>query len=229
MSNIKTNKSIPVYNYNSFHLSIVTNLKTHPLEPMRDETPTMDYLTYDELEYVNAQSDAIKSGLIRFNEAQEQEIYESLNIKDWEKILTNENIKDYLLHPNKDGLQRILDIKDEITFERVRGILVSLVNSGDYDVSNRVMNLIQLRYGEFKKNVRNTKITLKEKDSSVNSTSSSEVEALKEQNNTLQEQMLQMQKMMEQMMAMQSQKTEIVEEPKTVSEPKKAGRPTTKK
>jgi hypothetical protein len=229
MSNIKTNKSIPVYNYNSFHLSIVTNVRTHALDPCRDNTPTMDFLSFDEIEYTNSQSDAIKSGLVRFGKDQEEEIYEALNIKDWDKILTNENIKDYLLHPNKDGLQRILDIKDEITFERVRGILVNLVNSGEYDVSNRVMNLIQLRYGEFKKNIRNTNLALKEKDATNNTNSSQEVEALKEQNNSLQEQMMQMQKMMEQMMAMQSQKIEVAEEQKTVSEPKKAGRPTTKK
>jgi hypothetical protein len=228
MSNIKANKSIPVYNYNPFHLSIVTNIKTHALEPCREDSPTMDFLTFDEIDYVNAQSDAIKTGLVRFNKDLEKDIYEALNIKDWEQILTNENIKKYLLSPDKDGLQIILDIKDEMTFERVRATLINLVNSGEYDVSNRVMNLIQLRYGEFKKNIRNTKLTLKEKGTTTEANSSAEVDALKEQNKSLQDQMAQLQEMMKQMMSMQNIKAEPKED-KSSEQPKKAGRPSTKK
>jgi hypothetical protein len=32
----------------------------------------MDYLTFEEIEYVNAQSNAIKNGLLRFAENQEK-------------------------------------------------------------------------------------------------------------------------------------------------------------
>lgn len=228
MSNIKTNKSVSVYNYNPFHLSIVTNVKTHALEPCREDSPTMDFLTYDEIDFVNSQSDAIKSGLVRFGKDLEKDIYEALDIKDWKNILTNENIKEYLLSPDKDGLQRILDIKDEMTFERVRAILTNLVNSGEYDVSNRVMNLIQLRYSEFRKNIRNTKLELKTKGTTSDTNAIAEVDALKEQNKSLQDQMVQLQEMMKQMMAMQSNKSEIKEDV-TSEEPKKAGRPSTKK
>jgi hypothetical protein len=189
----------------------------------------MDFLTFEEIEYLNAQSNDIKNGLIRFGKEQEKEIYEALDIKDWERILTNENIKDYLLYPDKDGLQNILDIKDEITFERVRCILINLINSGEYDVSNRVMNLIQLRYAEFKKNIRNTKLVLKDKDTVANTPSSQEVDALKEQNKSLQDQMAQLQEMMKQMMSMQNPNTESKEDTAVPVEPKKAGRPSTKK
>jgi hypothetical protein len=228
MSNIKTNKSIPVYNYNPFHLSIVTNIKTHALEPCREESPTMDFLTFDEIEFVNAQSDAIKTGLVRFGKDLEKDIYEALFINGWENILTNENIKKYLLSPDKDGLQIILDIKDEMTFERVRATLINLVNSGEYDVSNRVMNLIQLRYGEFKKNIRNTKLALKEKGTASEPNSSAEVEILKEKNKSLEDQMAQLQEMMKQMMSMQGAKVESKNNIAS-DEPKKAGRPSTKK
>jgi hypothetical protein len=86
MSNIKTNKSIPVYNYNPFHLSIITNVKTHALEPYREDSPTMDFLTFDEIDYVNSQSDAIKTGLVRFGKDLEKDINEFLTIADWKNM-----------------------------------------------------------------------------------------------------------------------------------------------
>jgi hypothetical protein len=226
MSDIKTNKLIPVYNYNAFHVSIVTNIKTHALEPCRDNSPTMDYLTFEEIEYVNAQSNAIKNGFIRFSSEQEKEIYEALNISDWDRILTNENIKEYLLNPSKDGLQRILDVRDEITFERVRCILTNLINSGDYDISNRVINLVQLRHTEFRKNISKTQITLRDKDGESKKASTEDVEALKEQNKSLEDKIEQMQKMMEQMMEIQ--KANVKPEEKKELESKKVGRPSTK-
>ena len=218
---IKENVSIPVLNYNESNVCIPTNISTHILPPAVDGVPSVDYLSFAEINYVNGISDCFRTGMVRFDDNDKEEVYSALNIANWENILTNEEIRDILLNPTIDGLQRIIDITNRSIFDRIRTIFVSLKENTDNDISNRVIKIMETREQEFKRGVYKTQIVLKPKDIPEKSVSNDEINAIKEQNAMLMEQLAEMQKMIA------SLKSDKSETPNTETI-KKAGRPSTK-
>lgn len=217
---IKENVSIPIFNYNESNICIPTNVSTHILPPAIDGVPSVDYLSFAEINYVNGISDCFRTGLVRFDDNDKEEIYRTLNIANWENILTNNEIKEILLNPTIEGLQKIIDITNVSIFDRVKTIFVSLKENTDNDISNRVIKIMETREQEFKRGIYKSQIVLKPKDVPEKTISNDEINAIKEQNTMLMEQLAEMQKMIA------SLKTNKVET--DVPEIKKAGRPSTK-
>lgn len=217
---IKENVSIPIFNYNESNICIPTNVSTHILPPAIDGVPSVDYLSFAEINYVNGISDCFRTGLVRFDDNDKEEIYRTLNIANWENILTNNEIKEILLNPTIEGLQKIIDITNVSIFDRVKTIFVSLKENTDNDISNRVIKIMETREQEFKRGIYKSQIVLKPKDVPEKTVSNDEINSIKEQNTMLMEQLAEMQKMIA------SLKTNKVET--DVPEIKKAGRPSTK-
>ena len=140
---IKENVSIPVLNYNESNVCIPTNISTHILPPAVDGVPSVDYLSFAEINYVNGISDCFRTGMVRFDDNDKEEVYSALNIANWENILTNDEIRDILLNPTIDGLQRIIDVTNRSIFDRIRTIFVSLKENIDNDISNRVIKIME--------------------------------------------------------------------------------------
>ena len=218
---IKENVSIPVLNYNESNVCIPTNISTHILPPAVDGVPSVDYLSFAEINYVNGISDCFRTGMVRFDDNDKEEVYSALNIANWENILTNDEIRDILLNPTIDGLQRIIDVTNRSIFDRIRTIFVSLKENTDNDISNRVIKIMETREQEFKRGVYKTQIVLKPKDIPEKSISNDEINAIKEQNAMLMEQLAEMQKMIA---SLKNDKSETSNTETT----KKAGRPSTK-
>ena len=223
-------KTINVLNYNQNIVIVSTKHDSYTIEPaINSENPTALPLSLDEILYINGNSAAFKTGILRFPKEIEKEMYEDyLRIPNWEDLLTIQDIEKTILHPTIEGLTKIINIKDTGMFDRVRGIFVRLKNTNDDDISLRVEKIIQARLDELRRGIRNTTITVKAKDA-VSNIPNEEVDALKEQNKALQEQMANMQKMMEQMMSMQSNTTSSAENENTDKAEekvaKKPGRP----
>jgi hypothetical protein len=230
---INENKLINVLNYNENPVAIKTHVREYLCQASENNNPSITPLTFSEIESLNSNSNAFKIGTLRFPSEIEAEVYEALRITDWEEILTNKDIEDIVLHPSLSGLTKLIAINNVQLFERVRGVFFSLKNTNQYDISTRVEKIVVARYKELCNRQIKTGIVLSTKDTNT-TVPSEEVSALKEQNNVLQEQMIQMQKMMKQMMAMQTANTtqqtdeKVIEEAVNV-EPKKAGRPPSKK
>lgn len=220
---IKENVSIPVYNYNESNICIPTNISTHILPPAVDGVPSVDYLSFAEINYVNGISDCFRTGLVRFDDKDKEEIYTALNVANWADILTNDEIRNILLNPTIDGLQRIIDVTNVSIFDRIRIIFVSLKENTDNDISNRVIKIMETREQEFKRGIYKSQITLKPKDAPEKSVSNDEINAIKEQNAMLMTQLAEMQKMISSLKDNKAEKTDVV-----VTETKKAGRPSTK-
>jgi hypothetical protein len=218
---IKENVSIPVLNYNESNVCIPTNISTHILPPAVDGVPSVDYLSFAEINYVNGISDCFRTGMVRFDDNDKEEVYSALNIANWENILTNDEIRDILLNPTIDGLQRIIDVTNRSIFDRIRTIFVSLKENTDNDISNRVIKIMETREQEFKRGVYKTQIVLKPKDIPEKSVSNDEINAIKEQNAMLMEQLAEMQKMIA---SLKSDKSKTSSTETT----KKTGRPSTK-
>lgn len=217
---IKENVSIPIFNYNESNICIPTNVSTHILPPAIDGVPSVDYLSFAEINYINGISDCFRTGLVRFDDNDKEEIYKALNIANWEDILTNNEIREILLNPTIEGLQKIIDITNVSIFDRIKTIFVSLKENTDNDISNRVIKIMETREQEFKRGIYKSQIVLKPKDVPEKTVSNDEINAIKEQNTMLIEQLAEMQKMIA------SLKTNKVGT--DVPEVKKAGRPSTK-
>lgn len=221
---LKDNK-VTLLNYNPFIVSVPTETRTYMLDPCYDyDVPTLVNVSFSDVEYVNSRSNAFRTGLLFFKPEQQEELYKELSIFDWKNIITNKEIENILMNPSMEGLQKILDIKDEITFERVYCILVHLENS-NVDLSNRVIKVIDARQKEFKRGKIKTEIVLQERvTKSVNMTD--DVDSLKKQNETMAKQLENMQIMMAELLGKKTDNSEkkVVEvaENKSV---KKAGRP----
>ena len=201
---IKETEKISVLNYNENRVSVeVAPNKSYSFEPSNDGvTPTVIPMSIDEIRYAN-NSTAFKNGTLFFDKSREEEIYKELNITDWQNILSNDAIREIILHPTYEGLNRIIAIKDSAEFERIRAVFHKLKQDETHDVSVRVAQIINTRYKELLNRQINTSIVLTKKDipETVNSV---EVDELKAQNAAMQEQMAQMQKLIEQMMATQN-------------------------
>lgn len=223
---IKDMKTINVLNYNSSTVVISTKHDSYAIEPAIDsDNPTILPLTLDEILYANANSMAFKSGILRFPEDIEKEMYEDyLRIPNWESLLTIKQIENIILHPTMEGLTKLVSVKDSGIFDRIRGVFIRLKNTTNDDISLRVEKIIEARGNELRNGIRNTQIVIKARDA-VSSVSTDEVDGLKKQNEVLQNQLNEMQAMMAEFLASQKKVNEnAVESEKSVVK-KKPGRP----
>ena len=223
---IKDMKTINVLNYNSSTVVISTKHDSYAIEPAIDsDNPTILPLTLDEILYANANSMAFKSGILRFPEDIEKEMYEDyLRIPNWESLLTIKQIENIILHPTMEGLTKLVSVKDSGIFDRIRGVFIRLKNTTNDDISLREEKIIEARGNELRNGIRNTQIVIKARDA-VSSVSTDEVDGLKKQNEVLQNQLNEMQAMMAEFLASQKKVNEnAVESEKSVVK-KKPGRP----
>lgn len=217
---LRETEKINVLNYNENRVSTMVSPTEHyGFDPSPDGiTPTVVPMTIDQIRYAN-NTTAFKGGLLFFERDKEAEIYEKLGISNWKDILRNEDIREILIHPTYDGLQKLIKIKDVSTFERVRAALHKLTMEGSHDVSIRVVQIVDTRYKELQDKKVNTSIVLEKKDVPV--AKSQEVENLRAENKAMQEQMQKMQEMMEQLLKQSASKEETVQ----ATQKKASGRP----
>ena len=154
-------------------------------------------MTIDEIRYAN-NSKAFKNGMLFFDKDMEEELYDELHIADWKNILTNDAIKNIILHPTFEGLSKIISIKDSAEFERVRAVFHKLRVENNQDISVRVSQIIETRYKELLNRRLTTSIELTKNDI-PEQVDTMAVNELKTQNILMQEQIAKMQKMIEEM------------------------------
>lgn len=194
--NFRGKKDIRVFNECPFQVNLVGQRRDYIFPPCIDE-PTMNFVDFDEIEYAHSRGKVFTTGLLTFDESEQEDMYNTLGIKNWrEKVWFSKDIEDAILNPSIEKVQRIIDIKDMLVFERVRGMMVRFINE-KRDVSQNVINLINGRYKELNAGNYTSKIKVRATDTEK-PVSSTEVEDLKRQNQELQ-------KMMQQMMEQMSQ------------------------
>jgi len=219
-------ENVTVLNYNEHYVFIPTETRTYTLTPAQDDIPSQVTMPFTDIEYVNGQSNAFRTGMLVFKHDNPKEIYEALNIYDYKDILSNKDIENILLNPTIEGLQKILDIYEESAFDRVRAVFVGLKNSNGYDLSQRVIRIIDKRSEEMKQKTYKSEIILQAKDASENSIESENVSALKLQNESMQKQLIEMQEMMAKLLSNQTNSNNIENEnTENDTETKKLGRP----
>ena len=216
-------KTYLVLNYSPSPIGIRTRNDSFVIEGGNSEEPTSMPFTLDEIVQINSGSRVFTSGLLRFEKEYEKDIYEELRIHDWQNIMTDEEIEEIIKNPTVEGLQKILDIKIEIYFERVYGVFMGLLNAG-YPISQKVQNIMKARRYEFSRNIKTTKISITPKDTQ-NDDIEKNVDEIRAQNEELKKQLAEIQAMMAQMNKSANEKatTSTVDYKEKVV--KKVGRP----
>lgn len=218
--------AITLQNYNPFTVLIPTQTRSFKLEPCIDGTPTLVTMQFSDCEYVNGQSNAFSTGLLIPKLDNPKEFYEALNIYDYEDILTNDKIEKILTKPTIEGLTKILAIEDDSLFERVRTILIKVKNLNGFNVSARVIDLVNVKYAELKRGIRKTEYVIQASHIGNDTIPSETLKQLKEQkekNKELENKLAELQTIMAKFM---ENKTENAE---TETAKKSAGRPKTTK
>ncbi len=191
MSKITELKHISVLNYNDNCVCVnVAPGKSICFEPASNGEPNMIPLTLDEIRYIN-NSTAFKAGWLEFPPELEAEIYDDLRI-DQSKVLKLKDIKEILLHPNKDGLQKLISIQSLSDFDRVRAQFQRLKYDG-YKLTLDIANIVDTRTKELFNNQIKTNIVIDDADVLANDT---KVKDLEDQLAKQSEEMEEMRKML---------------------------------
>lgn len=175
---INSTKTFNVLNKIQSPFSCETKIGSFVLWGGTSEHPYRLPLTIEEIRAINNVTNAFRIGRIWFDEADAKAIYADLRIADWEDILTDEQIEDIITRLDLEGFKKILAIRDEGYFERIRGVYIGMKNAG-ISISSKADNIIKARHEEFRKKQRTTKIIISEQDISQNAVKPKEVDALR--------------------------------------------------
>ena len=159
---INESSIINVLNYSDSPAVVTSNIRPdgYIFEPANNGVPFSIPLSFAEIRVINSQSAIFREGFLFFDKEQEKDVYEKLVIRDWEDILTDEQIDNIILNPNKDNLERILKIRTLSYFGRIYGRYIMLKNTNMHDISTRIANILNKRYEELYKNIKNTSIKI---------------------------------------------------------------------
>lgn len=220
---MNTNK-IRIENWNPFNLSIRSNLRDYLLSPIsEDGTPSMEYLTLEEVLWIDSNNNAIRTGFITINKDDRDEVFKAMKFEDGDKILTNKEAEDIFINPSLDGLTKIISVTDIGTFDRIYAVFTGLKEGGSVDISNRVINLMNERYKEMKRGILKSRILVEKKDTEQEITPTRAKE-LESQNQKLQDELSELKEMMKQFMSQQTAKTEAAEPTKKTTTTKRTAK-----
>lgn len=167
MSKIEINDStmIDVLNYSDSTVVLSTHLSPqgYAFDGIRVENePTIETISFSEIRQANSKTNLFRNGILRFSDKVEEVVYEKLGIKNWREILSPQDIRKIILKPSptEQDYKKILNITEPADFERVRGELIMLDNTGLYDISSRLKTTITKRYEEIKAGKTRTEIKI---------------------------------------------------------------------
>lgn len=170
MQSINDSTVIDVQNHLDNVIVVPTNIKPdgYVFEPGTEMSPYTLQLSFAEIRGINSNSNVFREGFLRFRQDSEKEVYEKLGIRNYQEILSDEDIRDIILNPSKEKLELVVNIQSASLFERIRGMLIMLENQGHFDISTRVKSLINARYDELYRGKRKSEIVVRSTASELN-------------------------------------------------------------
>lgn len=158
---IKETDKIKVLNKTQTRICFNVKDRAYDFPPAREESPVFNRMPFEDIDYVNNRTPLFKNGCLTFEDSVAAKVYKELGIdpKDG-TIWTEADIRDAIVNPTPENQKRIIELKDELTIERLRAELVGLTNSGQYDVSNRVADLVNGRYNELRRGIIKSKLSV---------------------------------------------------------------------
>lgn len=132
-------ENILVLSYNENQICVDGARESYKFKPSNGLEPVINIMPLSDIQYINSNTQIIKTGWLTFEDKDKAEIFKELRIRDWENILTNDDIKHILIKPTMEGLQKIIDIDNISYFDRVRIILHALIQDG-VDINKNIMS-----------------------------------------------------------------------------------------
>lgn len=153
---------VRVFNHGICSVAVKTNERTVLIKGTDDPNfPVMESFSLKELEYVNTHSPVIRSGLLEFAEEERDEIYKALHINNWDATCIFESeIDEILTTPTIAAMQRVTEVKDLPTIDRIFAHMKKLIQKNQADVSSRVQKVVMTRRDELRENILNSRIQL---------------------------------------------------------------------
>lgn len=151
--------SIKVYNYNGSFVGVAAKNRNIGFAGMQDGVPSMETLTFEEVEYINAHSRVFRVGRLEFEDGEREEIFAALKINN-ENVLYERDIDGLISKWSEENAKRILFIADLDTLERVRGRMLYHQNRADMDIPTRMVTLVSSRFRELIQGRTKSRITI---------------------------------------------------------------------
>jgi hypothetical protein len=163
---LNDNSIIFIYNENAgaVHIRTMANPEGYRVpECTEDGEPSQTPLTLADIR-MNIQSGVFRDGLLRIDPELEDEVLKKLGVyQKNENFLSEEDIKQIILEPTSENLQKIINITSPIIIEKVRYVLLNLIES-DEIVSLKAVELVDMRYKELYRGKRKSDLVIKVKE-----------------------------------------------------------------
>ena len=186
---INSTTPIKVYNHGVCNIGMAGQLREYML-PGATSAPTVLTMPFSEVEYINSRTNVFSSGALQFDPAKCDEVYKALYMDNWrDTVLFDEEIARIIRESDFSAAEKFLRVTDIATIQRVRGHLVGLLNSNTVDISKRMIDLIEARYDEVNRGVRQSKINLDTAAKRAKEDEDPRILAMQEQMRAMQEQM----------------------------------------
>jgi hypothetical protein len=109
----------------------------------------MERVLWEDIELENNKSDIFKTGRLRFNSDEEDEIYEKLGIDDRENIKTDKELMKLLSDDSMENLKKINKIKSLTLLTRMKKILFKMERANKIP-PHKVISVVSERCDELK-------------------------------------------------------------------------------
>ena len=151
-------------------------------------------MPFSDVEYINSRTPVFRNGRVQFDENERDGIYHALYLDNWkDTVLFDEEIDRIIRENDMDAAARFVKIADVAEIHRVRSHMVALQNDDGAEISNRMIDIINQRYDEINRGVRNSEINLGKAKERAKQDEDPRITAMMEQMAALQAQLAAMQ------------------------------------
>lgn len=158
--NYKADTSVKVFNHSISSINLPGQFREYYLEGSRG-VPTVLTMPFSDVEYINSRTPVFRNGRVQFDEKERDDIYHALYLDNWQDtVLFDEEIDRIIRENDMDAAERFVKITDVAEIHRVRSHMVALQNDNDAEISNRMIDIINQRYDEINRGIRNSEINL---------------------------------------------------------------------
>lgn len=191
--NYKADTPVKVFNHSISSINLPGQFREYYLEGSRG-VPTVLTMPFSDVEYINSRTPVFRNGRVQFDENERDDIYHALYLDNWkDTVLFDEEIDRIIRENDMDAAARFVKIADVAEIHRVRSHMVALQNDDSAEISNRMIDIINQRYDEINRGIRNSEINLGKAKERAKQDEDPRITAMMEQMAALQAQLAAMQ------------------------------------
>ena len=191
--NYKADTPVKVFNHSISAINLPGQFREYYLDGNRGVPPVLT-MPFSDVEYINSRTPVFRNGRVQFAEDERDDIYHALYLDNWkDTVLFDEEIDRIIRDNDMDAAERFIKITDVAEIHRVHSDMVALQNDDNAEISNRMIDIINQRYDEINRGVRNSAISITKAKKRVQEDEDPRLTAMMEQMAALQAQLVALQ------------------------------------